>query len=35
MLMLKEEHHQVRDMVRKFSEDVLAPRAREHTPLPE
>ena len=29
MLMLKEEHHQVRDMVRKFSEDVLAPRARE------
>ncbi|MEQ1833640.1 MAG: acyl-CoA dehydrogenase [Candidatus Eisenbacteria bacterium] len=29
MLMLKEEHHQVREMVRKFSEDVVAPRARE------
>ena len=29
MLMLKEEHLQVRDMVRKFSEDVVAPRARE------
>ena len=29
MLMLKEEHHQVRDMVRRFSEDVVAPRARE------
>lgn len=29
MLMLKEEHHQVRDMVRKFAEDVVAPRARE------
>ena len=29
MLMLKEEHHQVRDMVRRFAEDVVAPRARE------
>ncbi len=29
MLMLKEEHHQVRDMVRKFAEEVVAPRARE------
>jgi len=29
MLMLKEEHHQVRDMVRRFSEEVVAPRARE------
>ena len=29
MLMLKEEHLQVRDMVRRFSEDVVAPRARE------
>src|SRR5262249_42681505 len=29
MLMLRDEHHQVRDMVRKFSEDVVAPRARE------
>ena len=29
MLMLKEEHHQVREMVRRFSEDVVAPRARE------
>lgn len=29
MLMLKEEHHQVRDMVRKFAEEIVAPRARE------
>ena len=29
MLMLKEEHLQVRDMVRRFAEDVVAPRARE------
>lgn len=29
MLMLREEHHQVRDMVRRFAEDVVAPRARE------
>ncbi len=29
MLMLKAEHHQVRDMVRRFAEDVVAPRARE------
>ena len=29
MLMLKEEHHQVREMVRKFSEEIVAPRARE------
>jgi alkylation response protein AidB-like acyl-CoA dehydrogenase len=29
MLMLREEHIQVRDMVRRFAEDVLAPRARE------
>lgn len=29
MLMLKEEHHQVREMVRKFAEDIVAPRARE------
>ncbi|MEO5988333.1 MAG: acyl-CoA dehydrogenase family protein [Candidatus Eisenbacteria bacterium] len=29
MLMLKEEHHQVRDMVRRFAEEVVAPRARE------
>jgi len=29
MLMLKEEHVQVRDMVRRFAEDVVAPRARE------
>src|SRR5512143_1203475 len=29
MLMLKEEHLQVRDMVRRFADDVLAPRARE------
>ena len=29
MLTLSEEHLQVRDMVRKFSEEVVAPRARE------
>jgi len=29
MLMLKEEHHQVRDMVRRFAEEVVAPRARD------
>ncbi len=29
MLMLTEQHHQVRDMVRRFAEDVVAPRARE------
>jgi alkylation response protein AidB-like acyl-CoA dehydrogenase len=29
MLMLREEHHQVREMVRRFAEDVVAPRARE------
>jgi len=29
MLMLKEEHLQVRDMVRRFADDVVAPRARE------
>lgn len=29
MLMLKEDHHQVRDMVRRFAEEVVAPRARE------
>jgi len=29
MLMLREEHHQVRDMVRRFAEDVVAPRARD------
>ena len=29
MLMLKEEHHQVREMVRRFAEDVVAPKARE------
>ena len=29
MLMLREEHIQVRDMVRRFAEDVVAPRARE------
>ena len=29
MLMLNEEHLQVRDMVRRFAEDVVAPRARE------
>jgi len=29
MLTLKEEHHQVREMARKFAADVLAPRARE------
>lgn len=29
MLMLKEEHLQVRDMVRRFAEDKLAPRARD------
>jgi len=29
MLMLREEHLQVRDMVRRFAEDVVAPRARE------
>jgi len=37
MLMLKEEHHQVRDMVRRFAEEVVAPRARdldEHETFP-
>ncbi len=29
MLMLKEEHHQVRDMVRRFAEEVVEPRARD------
>ena len=29
MLMLKEEHLQVRDMVRRFADEVVAPRARE------
>src|SRR5204862_203443 len=29
MLMLKEEHVQLRHMVRRFAEDVVAPRARE------
>lgn len=29
MLMLKEEHHQVRDMVRRFADEVVAPRARD------
>ena len=29
MLMLTEQHHQVREMVRRFAEDVVAPRARE------
>ena len=29
MLFLKEEHHQVREMARKFADGVLAPRARE------
>jgi len=29
MLMLREEHLQVRDMVRRFAEEVVAPRARE------
>ncbi len=29
MLMLREEHLQVREMVRRFAEDVVAPRARE------
>ena len=29
MLLLKEEHHQVRDMARKFADEVVAPRARE------
>jgi len=29
MLTLKEEHQQVRDMVRRFAEEVVAPRARE------
>ena len=29
MLMLNEEHLQVRDMVRRFAEEVVAPRARE------
>ena len=37
MLMLKEEHHQVRDMVRRFAEEIVAPRARdldEHETFP-
>ncbi|MCC6348607.1 MAG: acyl-CoA dehydrogenase family protein [Candidatus Eisenbacteria bacterium] len=37
MLMLKEEHHQVRDMVRRFAEEIVAPRARdldEHEEFP-
>jgi alkylation response protein AidB-like acyl-CoA dehydrogenase len=29
MLLLKEEHHQVREMARKFAAEVVAPRARE------
>ena len=29
MLMLKEEHHQVREMVRRFAEEVVEPKARE------
>jgi alkylation response protein AidB-like acyl-CoA dehydrogenase len=29
MLLLKEEHHQVREMARKFADEVVAPRARE------
>jgi len=29
MLLLKEEHHQVRDMARKFADEVVAPRAAE------
>ena len=29
MLLLKEEHHQVREMARKFADEVVAPRARD------
>ncbi|HEV2104954.1 MAG TPA: acyl-CoA dehydrogenase family protein [Candidatus Eisenbacteria bacterium] len=29
MLLLKDEHHQVRDMVRRFAEEAVAPRARD------
>ena len=29
MLLLREEHHQVREMARKFAEDVVAPQARD------